>query len=85
MPQTRTRDPEPAAPPQAAAPFLSGRFALFDTPDGGIHLAYLPDGADQDEHVQLPAVLVTIARSAAESGKMPGPIDLVRAMRGSKG
>lgn len=55
-------------------PFLMGVFALYDTPDGGVHLSYRPDGEDEDVHVQLPAALVSMAKT----GKVPSPKALMK-------
>lgn len=69
---------------QAATPtpFLAGRFALFDTPDGGIHLAYRPDGEPEDHHEQLPADLVGLMRTLKEGGKPPSPMAMMRMLAG---
>jgi hypothetical protein len=48
------------------APMLAGKFALFETPDGGIHLAYRPDGADEDEHIDVPGIYVKMMKKAGQ-------------------
>lgn len=50
-------------------PILKGRFNLYETPDGGYHIAYLPDGDDETKHFEIPAMVIRMARMAAD-GKM---------------
>lgn len=52
---------------QAAAPepLSKGRYSIYETPDGGYHLAYRPDGADEDGHMQIPAAIVRMAKAGA--------------------
>jgi len=76
---------EPAAP----VPYLKGRFALFRTPDGGIHIAYQPDppeDADPNEvqetqHMEVPGMVVTMAEQM-QGGQMPSPMQLMKMFRG---
>jgi hypothetical protein len=49
---------------------MSGRFTLYQKPDGGMHLSYLPDGGEPQE-VDLPAALITAGKMAAENGMNP--------------
>lgn len=61
---------EDTAPP---VPFIKGKFAIFETPDGGLHIAYRADGADEDKHIALPAAMVKMANMAANgTGPMAG-------------
>lgn len=41
-------------------PILKGRFAIYATPDGGLHLAYRADGDDEDRHVPIPALALKV-------------------------
>lgn len=42
-------------------PILSGRFAIYETPAGGYHLAYrTEEGPDEDQHFDVPAHLVKV-------------------------
>lgn len=66
----------------APVPFLHGRFALYHTDDGGIHLAYRPEGQDTDEHEQIPGQLVGLIRSLKEGGKPPSPMAMMRMLTG---
>jgi hypothetical protein len=47
----------------APTPFLSGRFKLYHTPDGGIHVSALFDGDDENEtrHTEIPAMVLKMA------------------------
>lgn len=43
-------------------PVLKGRFAIYETPDGGFHLAYRPDESEEDQHVEIPGLYVKLMR-----------------------
>ncbi len=62
---------------QVLAPRVKGKFALFDTPDGGIHVAYRPDGADADEHIEVPGHVMKIAKMFGE-GKITNPMEMIK-------
>lgn len=70
--------------PAGVEPTQRGRYSLYDTPDGGYHVAYRPDDADQDQHFELPGALVTLARQAAETGVMPNPVKVAKALMGAR-
>lgn len=80
MTDTATDTPPPKA--DAPVPFMRGVFALYDTPDGGIHLAFRPDDASEDQHQQIPAHIVNLARAAMENGGSLGPMEMISALRG---
>jgi hypothetical protein len=61
-------------------PRLTGKFSLYDTPDGGIHIAYLPDGTEETQHLELPGKAIQLAKML-DSGKM-NPLSLMRMMGG---
>lgn len=42
-------------------PILKGKFALYITPDGGYHLAFRPDGEDEDKHMHVPGAAIKLA------------------------
>jgi putative sterol carrier protein len=60
-------------------PFMKGRFNLFNTPDGGIHISYQEDPKETDEdgtpieeptqHVDIPGMAVNTLKAMGE-GKM---------------
>jgi hypothetical protein len=80
---------DPAAPaPAAPVAFLKGTFALYDTPAGGIHLAFRLDGEDADRHHELPAGMAAMLRQAAAGetgGKTPGMLGMLKGLRAMKG
>lgn len=59
-------------------PLLKGRFNLYETPDGGFHIAYLADGDDETRHLEVPAMVVRMARASAE-GKL-NPVKALKEM-----
>jgi hypothetical protein len=63
-------------------PRVKGRFALFDTPDGGVVIAYRPDGGEKDEHIQFPGKVLRFAKAFSE-GKLSNPVDMMKAMQDS--
>lgn len=67
----------------APEPFLKGRFSLYETPDGGMHIAYLADGDTETRHMELPAFLMRNARALAE-GKL-NPLSFVKDMMTNAG
>jgi len=82
--QVENQAPEQAGP----VPFLRGKFALYHTPDGGIHIAYRPvptelDREPEDQHIQIPAMVVALAQQM-QDGKMPGPLQMVKMFRDLK-
>lgn len=56
---------------------LRGQFALYSTPDGGAHLSYRPDGADEDQHMAAPAAMIRAFEAMATGA---GPLAAVRGM-----
>jgi len=62
-------------------PVMSGRFSLYETPDGGVHIAYKPDGDDAEtRHVAIPGFIAKAAKAAAE-GKL-NPIQMAKMVMG---
>jgi hypothetical protein len=58
---------------------MRGKFAIFETPDGGLHIAYRlidPETgmeSGEDKHLALPASMVKMANMAANgTGPMAG-------------
>jgi hypothetical protein len=54
---------------EAPTPRQMGRYNLFDTPDGGIHISYTIDGTDKTEHIDVPGRFLKMAE-ALGNGKM---------------
>lgn len=48
-----------------AAPkaILRGTFSIYETPDGGYHVAYRPDDCDEDKHLQIPGMYVKLMKA----------------------
>ena len=65
-----------------ATPFLKGVFSLYETPSGGYHLAYRPDGADEDQHIDVPGWIISMARQAEGGGL--NPMAMLKGLRGAK-
>lgn len=62
-------------------PVMKGRFTLYETPDGGYHIAYLPDGeGEETRHMEVPGAIVNLARMGAE-GKL-SPFAMAKALMG---
>jgi hypothetical protein len=52
----------------APEPVMKGRFNLYETPDGGYHIAYQKDGEENIEHIDVPGFVINGAKMFAESG-----------------
>lgn len=64
---------EEAAPPAAPVPDSQGTYAVYRTPKGAIHLVYRPEGAEEDQHLEIPAMIVNMAEKAASGENVGGP------------
>ena len=62
-------------------PRIRGKFALFDTADGGLHIAYRPEGDEEDQHFEIPGHVLKVAKMLSE-GKLTNPMEMLRMMRG---
>lgn len=63
-------------------PKMKGRFALYDTPDGGFHIAYQQDDSEKVEHIEVPGKIIKMAQML-ESGGM-NPAKMLKAMMGGQ-
>jgi hypothetical protein len=61
-------------------PMMKGRFTLYETPDGGYHIAYLADDTEETRHIEVPGPLVSLAKAGAE-GKL-NPLAMARMFMG---
>lgn len=52
--------------PIVIEPFLRGTFRVWDTPDGGLRIAYTPDGDDEKVFI-IPGSMMKMAQMAAGS------------------
>lgn len=60
-----------------------GKYRLYEKADGGLHLVYLPDGADEEQHMEIPGALINLAKKA-EEGKV-GPMEMMKMAAGMMG
>lgn len=63
------RHGELAESPSVAEPVARGKFAIYQTPQGGVHLVLQMDGEDEPRHVELPKMVVKMMMAR---GKMMG-------------
>jgi len=54
-----------APEPQA---LVSGKFTLYQTPKGGMHLALQVEGETEPRHVEIPAMMVKMMMRKAGNG-----------------
>jgi hypothetical protein len=80
--KVESKTPEVSLP----KPRFQGRFSVYDTDNGGIHIAWLPDGVDNSEtqHIDLPGPIVAVIKNVGE-GKIKNPMDIVKAVMGANG
>jgi len=50
-------------------PIIKGRFNVYETPDGGLHIAYVRDGEEEIQHITLPGMVINAAKMM-EAGKL---------------
>ncbi len=61
--------------PDRVAPSSQGTYAIYEPPDGSVHLVYRPAGAEEDQHMHFPPAMVKLAKKAAAGESiLPGPI-----------
>ncbi len=60
---------------------MNGKFSVYETQEGGLHVAYIPDGDQDARHLEIPALIVKMAKASAE-GKL-SPMAMVRQMTGA--
>jgi hypothetical protein len=53
-----------------------GKYRLYEKSDGTLHLVYKPNGAENEEHMEIPGALIALAKQA-ENGSM-SPIDMMK-------
>ena len=56
-----------------------GRYTLYKTPLGGLHLVYRPDDTDQDMHMDIPAGMLRLSQAMGQ-GNMTFPQFMREAM-----
>lgn len=72
-----------STPEISPVPKQKGRYNLFDTPDGGLHIAYTEDGNEEVQHIEVPGNIIRMAKMLDE-GKM-SPMKAFSALRGMVG
>lgn len=48
-------------PSEKPVAFMKGKFAIYETPEGGLHIAYLVEGTEETRHIALPAAAIKMA------------------------
>lgn len=64
---------------ESVQPIMRGRFSLYQTPDGGFHIAFRLEGEDEDRHQEIPGTLVKLARMGGRN-----PFDMLKGVAGGK-
>lgn len=55
--------------------FMKGKFSLYNTPDGGYHIAYKEDGDDTEtKHIEIPGHIAKMAKMMGD-GHIPNPFN----------
>lgn len=68
-----------AAQPTEPAPFMRGRFSIYATVQGGYHLVWRAEGEAEDQHADVPPMIVKLARKGGMN-----PMDALRALSGMR-
>jgi hypothetical protein len=95
--QAGPQDLDPGPVPEAEEPEVSfgqlweafepgqrvskGIYSIYKTAEGGMHISYRPEGAEEDQHLPIPAPMVAMMTAAAE-GK--GPLGRLRAIASAR-
>jgi hypothetical protein len=61
-------------------PKMKGRFSVYDTPDGGIHIVYQEDDSEESKHLEVPGHIFRMA-TMLESGAL-SPAKLMKTLMG---
>jgi hypothetical protein len=59
---------------QENGPFMRGKFSIYQTPNGGLLLAYQLEGEEETRRIPLPAAAMAAARQFQEGGGMFGAL-----------
>jgi hypothetical protein len=81
---TAEADPEPTFREvwdhiEPGARMVRGVYSIYKTAEGGMHIAYRPEGTDEDQHRPVPPAMMAMMLAASE-GK--GPLGRFRALVG---
>jgi hypothetical protein len=74
--QTRTEGPRLMS---------QGSYAIYETPAGGWHVAYLPSGTEKTQHFEIPALAVQLFRQMQAGEGLPSPMEMVKRMMSARG
>jgi len=76
IPKKSTDDTEKAV---TGAPDLmsQGTYAIYQTPQGGWHIAYLPSDTEETQHFEIPAMAVQLFQTM-QRGEMPSPFQMMK-------
>jgi hypothetical protein len=71
--ETPVSENVPETLPVEAIPTVlhEGRYRLYQKPDGGLHLAYQRNDSDQEDHLELPGMMVALLNKAQEGNMSP--------------
>jgi hypothetical protein len=71
---------------QTAGPELmsEGSYAIYRTPSGGWHVAYLPTDTEKTQHFEIPAIAVQLFQQM-QAGNMPSPVEMLKKMVAARG
>lgn len=67
---------------EPGARVVRGVYSIYKTAEGGMHIAYRPEGAYEDQHLPVPPPMMAMMLAASE-GK--GPLGRFRALVGGLG
>ena len=55
---------------------ISGKFTLYQTPKGGMHLTMLVEGEVEARHIEIPAMMVKMMQKRFGAGEAFTPIEI---------
>lgn len=60
---------------------MNGKFSLYETPDGGYHIAYVVEGDEETRHIGIPPMIVRMAKQGMEGNL--SPMQMLKGMMGN--
>lgn len=58
----------------------TGTYAIYKTPQGGWHIAYVPADSPETMHFEIPALAVNLFQQMQRGEGLPNPVQMVKQM-----
>jgi hypothetical protein len=61
-----------------------GEYAIYRTPSGGWHIAYVPSDTDDTGHFEIPAMAVQLLQGMMRGEPLPNPMEMVKGIMAAR-